>query len=82
MGGGAKRQQPRYDLRQEAQVIIGLGRTLERDLQQGDRVRREDRREDGVALDDAGVAVGGLLARRAPVEERNGKPPFGEMQPD
>ncbi len=63
-------------------MIIGFRRALERHLQQGQRMGRKSGRKDGVAFDDAGIAVRGLLARRATVEERHRKPALGQMQPD
>src|SRR5262249_51100342 len=80
--GGAKLEKPGRDLRQEGQVIIGLRRALERDPQQRDRIRGEGGRKDGVAFDHAGIAVRGLLAGCAAIEERNRKPVLGEMQPN
>ena len=75
-----KLEQPRCDLRQEGQVIIGLRGAFERDPQQGHGVRGKGRRKHGVAFDRAGVAVGGLLARRAPIEQRNGQATLRQMQ--
>ena len=63
-------------------MVIGLRRALERDPQQRDRIRREGGGKDGITFDHAGIAVGGLFARRAAVHEGNGKPALGEMQPD
>jgi len=79
---GAKLQEPGRNLRQEAQVIIGFRRALERDPQQRDRIRGEGGRKDGVAFDHAGIAVRGLFAGCAAIQKRNRKPALGEMQPN
>src|SRR5580704_1943905 len=63
-------------------MIIGERGTLERNAQQRSPVRRERRRKDGIAFDDAGIAVGGALTRPAAVDERNRDPPFDEMDRD
>ena len=77
-----KFEQPWCDLRQEGQVIVGFRRAFERDAQQGDGVRRKGRWKDGVALDRPRVAVGGLLARRAAIEQRDSQAALGQMQSD
>jgi hypothetical protein len=79
---GAKFHEPRRDLRQEAQVIVGFRRALERHPQQRDRVGREGGRKDGVAFDHAGIAVRGFFARRAAIDERNAEAALGEVQRD
>ena len=68
---GAERQKPGRDLRQKREVIIGEWRALERDAKKRRPIRRKRRRKDGVALDDAGIAVGGPLARAAAVDQRH-----------
>ena len=37
-------------------------------------------RQQRVAFDDAGIAIGRLLARTTPVDQRHRKPALGEMQ--
>ena len=68
---GAERGQPGRNPRQMRGVIIDHRRAFERDAGELDPVRRERRRKNRIALDDAGIAVGGALARPAPVDQRN-----------
>ena len=60
---GTKRGKPRRDLRQERQVIVRRRRALERDAQKLGKARRERGRKHRIAFDDAGIAIGGALAR-------------------
>ena len=46
------------------------------------QIRRKGLRKDGVAFDDAGIAVGGPLARLGAIDQRNRKPALDEMQRD
>ena len=78
--GGAVRQQPRRDLRQEAEMVVRIGRALERDLGEPREPAGKRRRKHRVALDDAGVAVRGLLARPAAVDQRDREPAPREVQ--
>ncbi len=80
--GGAELDEPGRDLRQEGEVVIGLGRALERDAQQGRPIGRKGGRKDRIAFDHAGIAVGGLLARPAAVDERRRQTALGELEPD
>src|SRR5215470_14337411 len=74
--GGAEGEQPWRHLGQEAEVIIRLGRALERDADQvREPVREGDRKRPG-ATQNAGVAVGGLLARSALIDKRYREPAF------
>ncbi len=79
---GAEGQEPRRDLRQEGEMVIGFGRPFERDPDEGRQPRRESRRKNRVALDDARIAVGGLLARGAAIDQRDAQSPFCELQRD
>ena len=79
---GAEGQQPRRDRRQERQMIIRFRRLLERDAQQRRPARREGCRKDGIAFDDAGIAVGGALARAAAVDQRDRQAALGEVHRD
>ena len=63
-------------------MIIGFRRALERDPQQRRQSRRKRRRKDGVAFDDAGIAVGRPLARPAAIDQRDREAALGEMQRD
>ena len=63
-------------------MIVGFRRALERDAKQRQPIRRKGLRKDGVAFDDAGIAVGGPLRRPGAVDQRNRKPAFDEMQRD
>jgi hypothetical protein len=80
--GGAEGQEPGRDLRQEAQVVVGLACPFERDLEQPGKARRKGRRQDGRALDHPGVAVGGLLAHAAAVDQRDRHSTLDELQGD
>jgi hypothetical protein len=59
---GAECQQPGKNPRQERQMIVGLARAPEGDPQQRAEIGWKCRREYRVAFDDAGVAIGSLLA--------------------
>ena len=72
-------REPRRGARQKAEVIIDLRRALERDAQERAPIRRKGRRKERLAGDDAGVAVGGPLAHRAAVDERDRQAALGEM---
>ena len=61
-------------------MIVRLRRPLERDPQQRQQPGRKRVREKRVAFDDAGVAVGGFLARPAAIDQRDRKPALGEVQ--
>ena len=61
-------------------MVVRLRRALERDPQQGGKTRREGGRKNRVAFDYAGIAVGGLLARIAAVDERDAQALPGELQ--
>ena len=52
-------------------MIVGLRGPLERDARELNEARRKGRRKDGIALDDAGIAVGRALPRLAAVNERH-----------
>src|SRR5262249_6826766 len=65
----AKRPQPGSGLRQVAQMVIRFRRALYGDAQQRARVRGKNRRENGIALKDAGISVGCLLARRSAIDQ-------------
>ena len=80
--GGAKRRQPGRDPRQIRQVIVGDRRAFERDARKLDQARRKRRRKNGIALDDAGIAVGGALARPAAVDQRDRQAALDEMDRD
>ena len=76
---GAEGEQPRRDFRQKRQMIIGFRRALERNAQERRKARRERRRKDRVAFDDAGIAVGRALARPAAIDQRDRDAALGEM---
>ena len=78
--GGAERHQPGRDPGQEREAIIGFTRALECDAHERAKVRRESRRKNGVALDNAGITERGLLAEAGAIDQRNAKPALGEMQ--
>src|SRR5262249_29211753 len=61
-------------------MIIRLGRALERDPQQGAKAARKRMREQRAAFNDAGIAIGGFLARPAPIDESHREPTLDEMQ--
>ena len=82
MRRGPEGHEPRHRLRQMAQMVVRFRSTLERDAQQRRKARRKSGWKDRVALDDAGIAVGGLLARRPPVHEPHPQTPFGELERD
>ena len=63
-------------------MIIGLARALERDARQRAEIGRERRREHRVALDHAGIAIGGLLAHAGAIDQRHAQAALGEMQRD
>src|SRR5262249_14696930 len=75
-----EREQPWRHARQERQMIVGLAGALECDAQECACIRWEGRRKYRVALDDAGVAIGGLLADSCPINQSHAQPAFGEMQ--
>jgi hypothetical protein len=62
-------------------MVVGLRRPLEGDAEKRTEARREPRRKQRVAFDDAGVAVGGALAGLAAVDQGHGEAALGEMQP-
>jgi hypothetical protein len=78
----AERQQPGQRLRQKRQMVIGLAGALERDAQQRGRIGGKRRRQDRVALDDAGIAERGLFAHAGAIEQRDAQAALGEMQRD
>jgi hypothetical protein len=80
--GGAKSRKPRRDPRQLRKMIIGDRRALERDAQKLGKIRRERRRKYGIALDDAGIAVGRGFTRPLPIDERDRQAAFGELERD
>ncbi len=61
-------------------MIIRQRRALEGDAQQRAEIVGERHGINPGAADDAGIAVGRLLAGPAPVDERDGKPALGELQ--
>ena len=61
-------------------MVVGLRRPLEGDAEERTEARRELRRKQRVAFDDAGIAVGGALSGIAAVDEGDGKAALGEMQ--
>ncbi len=63
-------------------MIVRLRRALEREPQQRRHPRREGVGKERIALEHAGVAVGGFLARPALVDQRDGDPALGELQRD
>ena len=79
---GVECGKPRRDLRQKSQMVVGFRRALERDAKQCHPIRRKGLRKDGVAFDNAGIAVGGPLPRTSAVDQRNRKPALDEMQRD
>ena len=79
---GAEGQQPGRDLRQEREMIIGERRAFERNAKKRRPIRRECRRKDGVALDNAGIAIRGPLARAAAVDQRHRAAALDQMQCD
>jgi hypothetical protein len=78
----AERQQPGRDLRQEREMIIRLACALERDTRQRAGIGRKRRREHGIALDHAGIAIGGLLAHAGAIDQRDAQAPLGKVQRD
>src|SRR5262249_46147126 len=67
--GGAKSQEPRQRGRQMTQMIVRLRSALEGDAQECRKARRKGLRENRIALDDAGIAVGGLLPRASAIDQ-------------
>ena len=63
-------------------MIVGLGRSLQRDAQELAEARRKGIGKDRVAFDHPGVAVGRCLAGPASIDERHRHPALGEMQRD
>src|ERR1700690_2789319 len=61
-------------------MIVRLARALERDARQRAEIGRERRRKNSIALDHAGIAIGGLLAHAGAIDQRNAQAPLGEMQ--
>ncbi len=72
--------QPRRNARQIREVIIRHRRTFERDAKEVGKFRRKRRRKDGIAFDNAGIAVGGTLPRSLPIDQRNRHAALGKMQ--
>ena len=63
-------------------MVVRLRRLLERDPQSAREASPESRRKQRVGLDDAGIAVGGALARLAAVDQRDREAALGEVQRD
>src|SRR6185312_4473442 len=63
-------------------MIIGVACPLERDACERCPRRREGRRQYRIALDDAGIAEGGLLACACALNQRHCHAALGEMQRD
>ena len=79
-GIAAEREQPGSDLREKADVVVGFRRALERNADERGETRGKARREQRVALDDAGVAIRRALPRLAAVHQRDGKSALGEVE--
>ena len=79
-GVGAIGQQPWRKARQSREMIVGLRRLLQRDPQQRAKALRKGMREQRIAFDDAGIAVGGFLAGAATVDQCHRQPAFDEVQ--
>src|SRR5215470_14489766 len=63
-------------------MIVRLGGALERDLNELLQAARKRGRKHAGADNDAGVAVARLLARTAPVDQRDRQTAFGKVQRD
>ena len=63
-------------------MVVGFAGALERYPQNPAQVRREGRRQDGRALDDAGIAVGRLLADAGALDQRHRHPAPRQLQGD
>jgi hypothetical protein len=72
--------EPGRDPGQRRPVQVGLGQLVEGVLEEQHRVAREGVGHHALALDDAGVAIAGLLAGPAPVDERHGASALLEME--
>ena len=79
-GIGPVGQQPRRDLRQKRQVIVGLRRLFQGNPHQRTEIGRKWMWKQRIAFDHAGIAEGRLLARAAAVEQGDAQPALGEMQ--
>ena len=80
--GGAKRREPGRDRPQEPEVIIGQRRPLQRDARHFGKARGKGRRKYGIALDDAGIAVGRAPPRLAAIDERHRQAALDQRQSD
>ena len=63
-------------------MIIGLARALEGNTNERAQLRGERWRKHRVALDDTGIAIGGLLAQAGAIKQRDAQAALGEMQRD
>src|SRR5450759_2297439 len=63
-------------------MIVGLAGALDRDAQQRAWIGGKRRREDRVALYNAGIAIGGLLAHAGAIDQRDAHAALDEMQRD
>src|SRR5262245_82022 len=77
---GMKGHEPRHEMGQKREVIVRLRRALECDPQQRRDIAGKSMRQDSVAFDDPGVAIGGALAGAAAVDQGNRQPAFGEVK--
>jgi hypothetical protein len=82
LGGRVKCRQPRRDLRQKREMIVGLGRALERDPQAFPPIGGKCRRKHRIALDHTGIAIGGPLPRPTTVDQGNRQAALGEVNGD
>ena len=69
-------------LRDRAPVIMRVDGVVHRVADERAEIMREAVGVDALALDQAGIAVAGFLARRAPVDQQGGPPGLLEMKRD
>ncbi len=84
MAGRSRRppvaRQERRQLRQRRQVIMRVRGVVHGVAQERAEIVREPVREDALALDEPGIAEGGLLPGPAPVDERHGPAALLQVQ--
>ena len=61
-------------------MVIGIARALEHDARERAQIGRKRRRKYRIAFDNAGIAIGRLLAEPGSINQRHRKPALREME--
>ena len=80
--GRPKGDKPRRDVRQKGEMIVGERGTLQCNAHKLGKARRKGGRKNGIAFDDAGIAVRRALARAAAIDQCHGQTALGEVECD